>query len=579
MATPYFTGVFALYKEAYPNYTNDQIITLMQTNAIDLGTAGKDNLFGYGLVQAPLQGDASVPSVSIPSIPSGFVATDVLANSISLSWDVDSNAKIYDLKRNGTLIYSGTAHSFTDKNLLANTTYQYELVAKNIAGKSSPATLSVKTKSISLSTPTLKATKVSNGYNFTWNKVTYAANYKLYKNDALIYNGPLLTFFEDKANFVPGNLYTYSLIAENSTALSKTYVLKLTVSPDAVSNLTETHTSSSVKLTWNASQGATYYQVKINGAIVYKGTATTYTYNSLLSGKSYVITVEAGNAGGLSPASTVSFTTAQTIPAAPTTLTITGSATTANLKWGSIYNAASYHVYRDGVLIKDTTLLTFADSGLTPGQTYTYTVTAVNIVGEGAGKTLKFTTTPTSPSYLNATGGQNKVSLSWNSVPGATYYMVKKNGSVVYKGPNTSFENINLPNDTSYTYTVQAGNTTGISATYASATAKTLPAITTAISIGTNASYNAGDTVTIGISLKDVYGNSLSNQTLSIKITYPNGTYKTYSYKTDYNGNINLLMYTNYYTLRGTYKIDVTKSYLVTGAYSAASASKSFSLN
>jgi hypothetical protein len=157
--------------------------------------------------------------------------------------------------------------------------------------------------------------------------------------------------------------------------------------------------------------------------------------------------------------------------------------------------------------------------------------------------------------------------------------MVKKNGSVVYKGPNTSFENINLPNDTSYTYTVQAGNTTGISATYASATAKTLPAITTAISIGTNASYNAGDTVTIGISLKDVYGNSLSNQTLSIKITYPNGTYKTYSYKTDYNGNINLLMYTNYYTLRGTYKIDVTKSYLVTGAYSAASASKSFSLN
>ncbi|WP_338751929.1 S8 family peptidase [Bacillus sp. FJAT-52991] len=51
MATPYVTGLVALYKEKYPEMTNRQIRTLLQKNAIDLGARGRDSYYGYGLAQ------------------------------------------------------------------------------------------------------------------------------------------------------------------------------------------------------------------------------------------------------------------------------------------------------------------------------------------------------------------------------------------------------------------------------------------------------------------------------------------------------------------------------------------------
>jgi hypothetical protein len=53
MAAPYLSGIAALYKQAYPEYNEREIRHLMQVNAIDLGTVGKDEIYGYGLIQAP----------------------------------------------------------------------------------------------------------------------------------------------------------------------------------------------------------------------------------------------------------------------------------------------------------------------------------------------------------------------------------------------------------------------------------------------------------------------------------------------------------------------------------------------
>lgn len=52
MATPHVSAVAALVWSAFPELTNAQIRTALTSTAIDLGIAGKDNLYGYGLVQA-----------------------------------------------------------------------------------------------------------------------------------------------------------------------------------------------------------------------------------------------------------------------------------------------------------------------------------------------------------------------------------------------------------------------------------------------------------------------------------------------------------------------------------------------
>lgn len=53
MATPYVVGMMALYKEAYPSLTNQQLMEMAKSNAIDLGTVGFDPLYGNGLIQFP----------------------------------------------------------------------------------------------------------------------------------------------------------------------------------------------------------------------------------------------------------------------------------------------------------------------------------------------------------------------------------------------------------------------------------------------------------------------------------------------------------------------------------------------
>ncbi|MCI0402592.1 MAG: S8 family serine peptidase [Acidobacteria bacterium] len=52
MATPHVSGVAALVWSNHLTCTNDQIRTALQNTAQDLGAAGKDNSYGYGLVQA-----------------------------------------------------------------------------------------------------------------------------------------------------------------------------------------------------------------------------------------------------------------------------------------------------------------------------------------------------------------------------------------------------------------------------------------------------------------------------------------------------------------------------------------------
>jgi subtilisin family serine protease len=74
MASPHVAGTAALILAASPGWTNDQVREQLQATADDLGTAGWDPLYGFGLVNAAeaAAGPANAPpSVSITSPSDG----------------------------------------------------------------------------------------------------------------------------------------------------------------------------------------------------------------------------------------------------------------------------------------------------------------------------------------------------------------------------------------------------------------------------------------------------------------------------------------------------------------------------
>jgi hypothetical protein len=83
MASPCVAGIAALMMAAKPGTTAQQVRELLQNTAIDLGTAGKDNEFGYGKVN-PLQAVKELLNVP-PVISVGSSYELVLNQAFSLT--------------------------------------------------------------------------------------------------------------------------------------------------------------------------------------------------------------------------------------------------------------------------------------------------------------------------------------------------------------------------------------------------------------------------------------------------------------------------------------------------------------
>ena len=147
---------------------------------------------------------------------------------------------------------------------------------------------------------------------------------------------------------------------------------------------------SQVHLTWQAAidkVGVVNYQIYRDGLMIEKITAPTYLDIHLKMNTIYCYTVRAvDTAGNVSVPSEKSCAKPYdfTVPTTPTGLTSRVKATKIHLRWDSStddVNVAVYHVYRDGVLVGESSNTNFRDKALSPDTTYRYIVTALDSTG------------------------------------------------------------------------------------------------------------------------------------------------------------------------------------------------------
>jgi chitodextrinase len=235
-----------------------------------------------------------------------------------------------------------------------------------------------------------------------------------------------------------------------------------------------------VDLSWNASTdnvGVTGYQVFRDGTPVAEVTnGTSYADTGLTDGTSYQYTVAAydaaGNVSAQSPAVTA-VTPDVTPPSVPTGLQLALAAKSINLSWNASTDnvgVTGYAIYRNGTKIATTTSLTYSNTSVVQGKTYTYSVAAYDAAGnqsaQSAGQVMTFpdTTPPSVPTGLKLALAAKSIKLTWTASTdnvGVTGYAIYRNGTKIATTTSLTYSDTSVVQGMTYIYSVAAYDAAG----------------------------------------------------------------------------------------------------------------------
>ena len=150
---------------------------------------------------------------------------------------------------------------------------------------------------------------------------------------------------------------------------------------------------------------------------------------------------------------------------------ISNSDTGIRLVWNqSVDNIGvyGYRIYRNGAELTDTPAPYYEDRNLTPGVSYTYAVTAIDLSGNESSQSYSITATtnlPTSSGPISApqnltvsATSATRAYLSWNAPANgaAVRYRIYRDGVHITNASGTTYESMGLSPGTAYTFIIYA---------------------------------------------------------------------------------------------------------------------------
>lgn len=205
--------------------------------------------------------------------------------------------------------------------------------------------------------------------------------------------------------------------------------------PAAVTDLSVSAGASQAILSWSKISSAQSYVIKFRkqsfGEFQHAGTTTTppYIFNNLENNVTYEFLVESVNQNGQTSSPQVSATPLP-IPGNFSLTAISSGNHEATLSWSLSAGATSYKVnYGSNASLLDhevsPVMTPLTVTGLTPGQTYYFSVAALNSSGSTiANNVLSITilSSPSAPTLLSMSPGVTQITLSWSAATGASSY-------------------------------------------------------------------------------------------------------------------------------------------------------------
>lgn len=372
-----------------------------------------------------------------------------------INWNAVSNATAYKVYRGSTLLTSDlTATSYTDtsSNAIAGKSNTYK-VSATARGYYESAQLSISTSNpAKLATPTgLALSYTVSSTTLTWNAVTNAKSYKVWRGSTLVASSNTSRSYTDTTGGT-GKSYTYYVAAvasgyyESDQASISSSNKKQFSAP---TNLSVSYTQTSTTISWSkvtSPATATVYNVWRGntslGTVTSSASTISYTDSSSYgaSGKSntYYVTAAGTNSYYESAKASIRTTNPATL-ATPTGLTATYTLDSTTISWDAVKSATSYRVYRgtssgftpsSSNLVSTQTGTSYVDDGAGKATSYTYKIIASNSPEYYDSTTAAITSH--NPQQLNAVTNLaysqtvSSVTLTWDEPANATQYVISR---------------------------------------------------------------------------------------------------------------------------------------------------------
>lgn len=292
-------------------------------------------------------------SINKPALDTPEVTATVNDNVVTLNWEAVEGAAKYRVKvGNKTALIEGTSYEYIGEY---GAEYTFSVCAipanKDKYSDSEYRTVTANTAAVTaLATPVVTAAVNDNVVTLTWNEVEGAAKYSVTVNGTTTPNIKK-TSFEFTGNYETE--YTFKVVAyptneakHTPSAAAEVTAKTADVTAIAAPVVTATVDVKTIKLTWDAVEGAAEYRVE-RGTSSATIPACSYTfegeYNTEYTFKVYAIPADTAKHSE-SAATEVKVKTDAIITLATPNVTATPSKNTITLKWTADENAAYYTI-------------------------------------------------------------------------------------------------------------------------------------------------------------------------------------------------------------------------------------------
>lgn len=401
------------------------------------GTGSWSGIFKF-YTQLPVPGDIEIQS-----------GTDEMV----ISWNEVPGANGYEIEVDGSIKDNGSQTSYAHTGLIPGSEHTYRIRAKNDNTCSSWSDLFI--RNTLLDAPeNITASALSDSINIKWDMTADASSYDIEADGEIIDNGLGNTFVHTGLMPYSEHKYRVRVRSRGQIGVWSDYksVFTLIGTPQGITAVPQ---SKQITVAWEPVEGATGYELMIDGALMDMGNQCKYIHTGLEPNSSYQYKVRARKEG--INGSWSDPLTAETLLGTVAKPDITKESRKITVEWNEVEGSDAYDIEVDGVVIENLVNLYYVHAPLIPNTEHKYRVRSR--CGSRTGEWSELVTALTTigvPDNIKTQAATTSIKVSWDKVDGAVGYDIEVDGELIEGLTANTYTQDGLRANSRHTYRIRS---------------------------------------------------------------------------------------------------------------------------